>query len=287
MNEDQNVNQTGDPQSDFDILLDGLGFAGDTEETVITGGGGDIMKRIFEPFPADGMTRFKAGDKVRLVRRAWFLQDVPLGCEGEVVEVDPPDSVMSEKGRPYSVRFNLLPYEIPIDEKTRNLIIKAGIPADEIPPFHIAMTTNVSPLDIEKAILSGERATKPVSVVSEVLYDEAGEFSHRTSTTVYESEDEATEAVLALMRQDKHFEIIRANYLPKKSTLYNSAPPFMVLAWDDAEQSFNVVVASGLATYDEAVRRAYDEATYNPYPIAIYAGATLVASLLDGVLLRR
>jgi hypothetical protein len=111
----------------------------------------DILKRILEPFPSDGMTHFKAGNKVRLARSYVLWQEIPVGAEGVVLSVGQ-DEMMNEKGRPYEVQFNLEPYQIPIFDELRQAFIRAGLQEKDIPKYHLAITTHVGPNDIELLI---------------------------------------------------------------------------------------------------------------------------------------
>ncbi len=108
-----------------------------------------FFRRLFEPLPADWRTRFKAGDRVRLVRPDPF-GFIPRGAEGAIIAIEPPDSFMGSKGRVYQVCFNLRPFNLRLCDRfspsqldhLRNL----GVDPNEL---LLTSETNVSPLDIE------------------------------------------------------------------------------------------------------------------------------------------
>ena len=105
----------------------------------------EILRRIFEPLPADWLTRFAVGDRVRLVR-SQPTGFVPVGAAGQVVAVEG-EGVMAEKGRPYQVCFDVRPYAIRArDIFTAETLRSPGVDPDEILQ---STTTNLGPYDIE------------------------------------------------------------------------------------------------------------------------------------------
>lgn len=106
----------------------------------------EFFKRLFEPFPADGMTRFRVGDSVRLVRQERIF-GVPAGAIGEVLEVDVPGGNMTSKGRPYYVRLDLRPFNIPIPVDLRRVTLTL---TGQDEPYYTEITTYLSPNDLER-----------------------------------------------------------------------------------------------------------------------------------------
>jgi hypothetical protein len=106
----------------------------------------DILRRMFEPLPPNWQQTFPIGSRVRLIRP--ILAGVPVGAEGEIVALHPPESGMYEKGRPLSVEFDLRPFALPLEPELVVLLREAGIAEEDIPPFHQSVTTDVGPNDI-------------------------------------------------------------------------------------------------------------------------------------------
>lgn len=106
----------------------------------------DILRRMFEPLPPDWQRTFHVGSRVRLIRP--ILAGVPVGAEGEILDCHPPESGMYEKGRPFSVRFDLRPFAIPLEPELMAALRAAGIPEDAIPAIHQSVITDVDPNDI-------------------------------------------------------------------------------------------------------------------------------------------
>lgn len=112
------------------------------------------MFNILYPFPVDGMTRFKEGDKVRLKIRPALKEmgithilHIPDGAEGIVKQVHREEGGAASQGRPYYVEFDLRPFNIPHTEDERRIVKeKLGI---DLPEFMIAVSTDMHPDDLE------------------------------------------------------------------------------------------------------------------------------------------
>jgi hypothetical protein len=106
----------------------------------------DNLRRMFEPLPPDWQHTFHVGSRVRLIRP--ILAGIPVGAEGEILDRHPPESGMYEKGRPFSVQFDLRPFAIPLEPELAAALRAAGIPEDAIPAIYQSVITNVGPNDI-------------------------------------------------------------------------------------------------------------------------------------------
>jgi len=105
------------------------------------------IRRLLAPLPADWQTRFKPGDKVRLVRPAWLLPIVPVGAPGVVRSID--TDTMAARGCPYYVEFDLSGYAL----KQRDFIperVLADIGIDPDEPLR-SLRTYLGPDDLEAA----------------------------------------------------------------------------------------------------------------------------------------
>ncbi|MBZ0283465.1 MAG: hypothetical protein K8L97_22205 [Anaerolineae bacterium] len=106
----------------------------------------DILRRMFEPLPPDWQHTFHIGSRVRLTRP--ILAGVPVGAEGEILDIHAPESGMYEKGHLLSVQFDLRPFALPLDPDLTIMLRVAGIPEAETPQFHQSIVTDVGPNDI-------------------------------------------------------------------------------------------------------------------------------------------
>lgn len=113
----------------------------------------NILTRMFEPEPFDARLRFRVGDRVTLSRPDLFW-GTPVGCIGVVMELEPPDSAMSSKGRHYLVKFDLTPYKIPAPESITKAVMESPHLSDAdkaafaATPYLQSTSFNVSCLDI-------------------------------------------------------------------------------------------------------------------------------------------
>lgn len=103
----------------------------------------DILRRMFEPLPSDWQHTFHIGSRVQLTRP--ILASVPVGAEGEILDIHAPESGMYEKGRPLSVQFDLRPFALPLSPNLTIMLRAAGISEAEIPQFHQSIITDVGP----------------------------------------------------------------------------------------------------------------------------------------------
>lgn len=111
-------------------------------------GGLDLLRRMFEPEPVDARFKFRPDDRVRLSRPDSF-GFIPLGAEGVVKGLDDPESINSMKGRPYAVEFDLRPFNLPLPDEIRRLIIAQGVSESDIPAVQQFATTFKGALDLE------------------------------------------------------------------------------------------------------------------------------------------
>lgn len=105
----------------------------------------EALMRIFEQFPADGMTRFKPGDKVKLIRIDLYW-DVPVGAIGIVQAVASGEDAMAVKGKPYQVKFDVRPFNIPVPQAVHGWLKKTN---ESAPQYQSAVTSFFSPNDLE------------------------------------------------------------------------------------------------------------------------------------------
>ena len=106
--------------------------------------GADILRRIFEPMQAGWERVFEVGTKVRLKRPV--LAGLPVGAEGVVKSIDPDN----EKGKVLYVQFDVSPFRIPLDSRMRDLMMRAGTKAEDIPAYFGLTSTDVTPMDVER-----------------------------------------------------------------------------------------------------------------------------------------
>jgi len=112
--------------------------------------GREFFSRMFEGMPWGWEDEFHVGDTVRLTRTQLLAQSIPVGCEGVIEEIEHQESAMSAKGRPLYVRFDMAPYNIPLSDELRHALADGGISNADMPDYHVAISTNVGPNDIER-----------------------------------------------------------------------------------------------------------------------------------------
>ena len=119
---------------------------GDIQPPQQIGAARDFLARMFEPDPDDARIRFRPGDIVKTTRSDLFGW-IPLGCSGVIEKLEHPESVMSTKGRPYYVRFDLIPFKIPLTPEMLAMVKRLTDPP--YPEFHESMLTNMGVNDLE------------------------------------------------------------------------------------------------------------------------------------------
>lgn len=119
---------------------------GDIQPPQQIGAARDFLARMFEPDPDDARIRFRPGDIVKTIRPDLFGW-IPLGCSGVIEKLEHPESVMSTKGRPYYVRFDLIPFKIPLAPEMLAMMKRLTDPPH--PEFHESMLTNMGVNDLE------------------------------------------------------------------------------------------------------------------------------------------
>ncbi|GAB4527949.1 MAG: hypothetical protein OHK0046_46290 [Anaerolineae bacterium] len=112
----------------------------------------EFFRRFFEPFPADGLTRFRPGDTVRLVREEQFF-GFPAGALGQVLSVDDPEGSMAAKGRPFLVQLDLRPFKVAVPADLRAMI-REQTGHDE--PYFLDASVYVGPNDLELVTRPGD-----------------------------------------------------------------------------------------------------------------------------------
>jgi hypothetical protein len=101
--------------------------------------GNEFFRRLFEGMPLGWRAKFRVGDRVRLIRADLF-GFIPVGAEGEIVEIEDAEGYNAQKGRPFYVKFDLRKFGLKL--------------RDRIPPEQLAKwRVEGQPIDPDEPLL--------------------------------------------------------------------------------------------------------------------------------------
>lgn len=150
----ENPVQFGQPnESEFSLDLGATSLDFTVTEVHLSGSqvedGDNFISRMFEPEPLNARLVYRPGDTVKLKRRDLFGL-IPLGAVGVVQQLEHPESAMSAKGRPYFIRFDLTPFNLPWPEQTVKFYEANKRPGDpDMPALMVEAATNFGVNDLE------------------------------------------------------------------------------------------------------------------------------------------